>query len=130
MEFECVTMTAQEWFDKAWERAGDPRKAIAPNSTNSHVICRYSTTDDGPGCFIGVCLPEELANYADFGASDAYETSAAELESAGLIRVSDREDTRLLSRLQSVHDIYCPSEWQAALRIIAGDHSLTIPDDR
>ena len=45
-------MTDQEFFNKVWERAKDPRVASGTGGT-----CMYRAPD-GLRCFVGECIPD------------------------------------------------------------------------
>jgi hypothetical protein len=114
-------MTAQEIFDRVWTHfvvEGNPR------SMNNYGACVYRGLN-GARCAVGVLIPD--AEYRD---------DFEGFNAGALIRGDDcppslvpmREHADLLDALQIAHDGACNGDVDPRLRIVANEHSLTIPE--
>lgn len=127
-----IELTAQQWFDKAWERAGCPHRSVVRYIDkfcgDPATRCTYSAQSEAvPGCFIGVCLDGDTASMLD-----ASNTSAAQAVGKRFIRVSDLslDKARMyLRKIQNIHDSDPVSEWRYQLAIVAKQYGLEVPND-
>lgn len=109
-------MNNQEAFNKIWERAKIPRKALSPGG------CVYRAPD-GLKCFVGELIPD-----------DQYESGLEGHNARELCRMEECPsvlrglDVTFLTVCQGIHDAYTPDMWAARLRMLAKSYGLTVPE--
>lgn len=110
-------MTDQEFFNKVWERAKDPRVASGTGGT-----CMYRAPD-GLRCFVGECIPD-----AEYDPSIEKNTVSDLLFDGKIPPTLNGVDVFLMSDCQSVHDCHLPQFWRERLTFIAEKYKLQIPN--
>lgn len=111
------TLTAQEWFDAAWERAQNPVRCEVDGEG-----CMYSHDGPGGGCFIGVAIPEVHPNMEGVDAAGLVDDGCIAVEDMG-----ENSGRSFLYAIQEVHDGHRSPEWASMLRDIATKYGLTVP---
>lgn len=109
-------MTNQEFFNKVWERAKDPRESMLNDK------CMYRGPN-GLRCFVGECIPDEEYDPAIEG------STVQDLHLNNTIPPALKDvDVDLMVECQTVHDGYMPEFWRKELTLIAKKHKLQIQD--
>lgn len=115
-------MTAQEVFNKVSIHllTQNAKSLKSSGSSREHNItaCSYRG-DDGRMCAVGCLIPDERYNIDIEGYSvESYRVKDM------LDDINLKEHTRLLCRLQYVHDGIDVNEWRNKLKQVANEYSL------
>lgn len=100
-------MTDQEVFDKVVAHARQQKEQALEDGS-----CRYRTAD-GKRCFAGIFIKDEV-----------YDKELEGKFASTLIHLFNGINIHLLSRLQDIHDIYDPYNWENHFKSVARDYDL------
>ena len=114
---QARNMTNQEFFNRVWERAKDPTRAMSGTQGHSDYQCLYRAPN-GKECFYGCCIPD-----VDFVPKMDDKMTLKYIS----FRITPLVAYGLALSCQRVHDSCAPDEWTNHLREIAREWELTIP---
>jgi hypothetical protein len=100
------------------------------SSNGYSYVCAYRGAD-GAQCAIGALIPDSEYSAAMEGTGCFHLLSQfpkAIPELVGLDKVDRAQVARLLSRLQTVHDVDKPESWLLTLGVVAREYSLSFDD--
>jgi hypothetical protein len=119
---EALNLDLQGLFNRIWERAKDPVKALVGTELGDER-CLYRAPN-GKECFIGCCIPNE--KYTE-------DMEAGYPNPVFLSVILDRVLPKILysdaKLLQSIHDHSPPQDWKSQLEAFAATNCLTIPNE-
>jgi hypothetical protein len=119
-------MTKQEIFDwVARHLIEQGEKSLAKLSGGPNTACAYRGDND-MACAAG-CLMVDGSGFVEGVRVECARNITALQKSTGHMETPIGgwyEIEKLLSRLQRVHDGYCPEEWPTRLHIVASEFSL------
>lgn len=119
-------MTNQTVFNKVVKHLLTQKKRSTIKLANGETMCAYRGTNNLK-CAIGALIPNTRyrESFEGSGIFDPFsELGNPVLDAAGLTV----EQGKLGEALQSVHDRVTPSRWPAALRRVAKDFGLKMPE--
>ena len=114
---KTISLTAQEWFNNAWERAKNPVM-----SNNSAGYATYDRDCEG-GCFIGVSDKGDILKNISGAVTQNHILSKLKVTDLSAI-----DSIGFLVGLQRIHDAQKPSSWATHLRLFAETYNLTVPE--
>ncbi len=127
-------LTLQEMFDKVWNVAATGKMTVQNRDENSNVLSYEHLPF---GCFIGLCLPEDLAKRTQvesikrcaYDVSNFYSQQHWNVKAFQEVRKVLPDDcVKAMSELQSIHDGREPKYWKDCLVTFAELYNLTVPE--
>ena len=127
-------LTLQEMFDKIWSVAATGEMTVQNRDETNNNVLSYEHLPFG--CFIGLCLPKDLAKRTQvesikrcaYDVSNFYSQHHWKVKAFQEVREVLPDDcVKAMSELQGIHDGRDPNYWKDSLVMFAGLYNLTVP---